>query len=194
MFSCRAAVMGNLVNSVGRWVFFSRGKQNSDKKAAFLAFLRVLRSKTGTKKTGAAPEHLKLAKSGFRAPKLDQFQWRRKGRGGVNFFTAGVSKKGILAMGQCEANGRTVEGSQSEVKKYYGVVASRRAAFFRGCFSLRRNAPRRRHDRKMRATGLGETSAQSTCTEHHTATGQSHDAQEQQAGPSRPTKRHHSNV
>ena len=47
LFSCGAAGMGNLINSGGRCVNFSREKP--DNNAAFLAFVRVLRSKTGTK-------------------------------------------------------------------------------------------------------------------------------------------------
>ena len=53
-----------LIPGGGELVF--REKQNSDEDVAFLAFLRVLRSKTGNKnQPGAAPEHLKLAKPGF---------------------------------------------------------------------------------------------------------------------------------
>ena len=54
LFSCRAAGMGNLVNSGGGGLVF-RGKQNSDKNAALLAVLPVLRSKTGKIQPGAAP-------------------------------------------------------------------------------------------------------------------------------------------
>ena len=57
--------MRNLIYSGGRRVDFSR-EANSDQNAAFLVFLRVLRSKTpGNNQPGAAPEDLKLAKFGF---------------------------------------------------------------------------------------------------------------------------------
>ena len=57
--------MGNFIHAGGGGELVFRGKQNSDKKnAAFLAFLRVLRSKTGKNQPGAAPEHLELSKLG----------------------------------------------------------------------------------------------------------------------------------
>ena len=58
LFSCRAAGMRNLINSGGRWVVFPR-EAELGQNAAFLAFLRILRSKTGKKQPGAAPEDLK---------------------------------------------------------------------------------------------------------------------------------------
>ena len=65
LFSCRAAGMRNMVNFGGGGGVVFRGKQNSENNAAFFAFLRVLRSKTGKHQPDAAPEHLKLAKLGF---------------------------------------------------------------------------------------------------------------------------------
>ena len=66
--------MGNLINSGGGGELTFRGKQNSDINAAFLAFLRVLRSKTGKKKPTSqvrrlAPEHLEL----ITPPPVDPF-------------------------------------------------------------------------------------------------------------------------
>ena len=66
VFSRRPADMGNLIIfGRGAAYFLSRGKEhgrnrkNADSNAAFLAFLPVLRSKTGKKQHGAALEHLK---------------------------------------------------------------------------------------------------------------------------------------
>jgi len=54
--------MGNLINSggPGGGELMLCGKQNSDKNAAFLAFLRVLRGKSGKNQPRAqVPGHLK---------------------------------------------------------------------------------------------------------------------------------------
>ena len=61
LFSCRAAGM-RILRGLAELVF--RGEQNPDQNAAFLAVLRVLRSKTGKNQPGAALEHLELAKTG----------------------------------------------------------------------------------------------------------------------------------
>ena len=60
-----------LIPGGGELIF--RGKQNSDKNAAFLAFFCVFcgAKQAQQKKPGAAPEHLKSAKFSFRAAKLD---------------------------------------------------------------------------------------------------------------------------
>ena len=65
LFSCRAAGMGNFIDSGGRRAGFALEEKPEEENPAFLAFLRVLRSKTGKNQPGAAPVHLKLAKCGF---------------------------------------------------------------------------------------------------------------------------------
>ena len=91
-----AAGMGNLFGSGGRWVDFSRETvTRKKKKEAFLAFLRVLRSKTGKNHPGAALEHLKVAKMWALEPeKLISPNGAEKGGGAAELFSAaGVSKQ-----------------------------------------------------------------------------------------------------
>ena len=67
--------------------------QNADKTAASLAFLPVLRSKTGENQPGAAPEHLLISDFFVLEPQnLISSNGTERG-GGVDFFAADVSKK-----------------------------------------------------------------------------------------------------
>ena len=95
-FSCfhagRPAWETWLISGGGELFFFRRKQKKAGLNAAFLAFCLFCGGKQVKPSPVRRLSTLNWRNLGFRAAKLDEFQWRRKGRRSY-FFVAGVSKK-----------------------------------------------------------------------------------------------------